>query len=148
MDIVRKHEVDVLIILAGEHRVEAIDFPGEQSHAFVFGCRTIQSDEPKQEEVRGLHQFWKDHLAIEGCERGVIDIAAVVVLKTDEAGVFDAVALRRRGGKKNALRQRLLGLKLNLVIRLGQHQNSPDRFLIRQARLPHFDFEIGAQFFQ
>ena len=146
--VVGKHEVDVLVVLAGEHGIEAVDFPGEDGHAFVLGGRTVQGDEPKEEEVRSLHQLWQDHLAIEGREGGVVDVGTVIVLETDEPGVFDAVALRRRGRKNDALRQPLLGLKLNLVVGPGQHQNSPDRVPIRQAGLLHFGFEISAQLFQ
>ena len=100
------------------------------------------------EEVRSLHQLWQDHLAIEGREGGVVDVGAVIVLETDEPGVFYAVALRRRGRENDAFRQPLLGLKLNLVIGPGQHQNSLNGVLIRQAGLLHFGFEIGAKFFQ
>src|SRR6266849_2053389 len=148
VDVVGKHEVDVLIVLAGEHGIEAIDFPGEDGHAFVLGGRTIKGNESKEEEVRSLHQLWQDHLAIEGREGGVVDVGAVIVLETDEPGVFDAVALRRRGRENDAFRQPLLRLKLDLIIGPGQHQNSPDGVPIRQAGLLHFGFEIGAQFFQ
>ena len=100
------------------------------------------------EEVRSLHQLWQDHLAIEGREGGVVDVGAVIVLETHEPGVFDAVELRRRGRENDAFTQPLLGLKLNLVIGPGQHQNSLNGVLIRQAGLLHFGFEIDAQFFQ
>src|SRR5216684_1195285 len=93
VDVVGKHEVDVLVVLAGEHGIEAVDFPGEDGHAFVFRGRTVQSDEPKEEEVRSLHQLWQDHLAIEGREGGIVDVGSVIVLETDEPGVFDTVAL-------------------------------------------------------
>ena len=148
VDVVGKHEVDVLVVLAREHGIEAVDFPGEDGHAFVLRGRTVQGDEPKEEEVRSLHQLWQDHLTIEGGEGGVVDVGAVIVLETDEPGVFDAVALRRRRRENNAFRQLLLGLKLNLVVGPGQHQNSPDGVPIRHAGLLHFGFEIGAQFFQ
>ena len=36
VDVVGKHEVDVLVVLAGEHGIEAVDFPGEERHAFVL----------------------------------------------------------------------------------------------------------------
>jgi hypothetical protein len=41
VDVVGKHEVDVLVVLAGERGIEAVDFPGEDSHAFVFGARQL-----------------------------------------------------------------------------------------------------------
>ena len=53
----------------------------------------FKRDEPKEEEVRSLHQLWQDHLAIEGRESGIVDVGAVIVLETDEPGVFDTVAL-------------------------------------------------------
>ena len=114
------------------------------------GGRTVQGDEPKAEEVRSLHQLRQDHLAIEGGEGGVVDVGAVIVLETDEPGVLDAVALRRRGRENDAFRQLLFGLELNLVIGPGQHPNSLRivRLAIRQAELLHFGFETGAKFFQ
>ena len=141
VDVVGKHQVDVLVVLAGEHGIEAVDLPGEQGHAFVLGGRTVQGDEPKEEEVGGLHQFRHDHLAIEGGEGGVVDVGAVIVLEADEAGVFDAVALRRRGREEDALGQLLFGLELNFVVGPGQHPNPLRRVLIflrhsiRQAEL-------------
>ena len=119
MHVVRKHDVDIFIVLAGKHGIKAIDFPGEQSHTLIFGRRTVQRDEPKAEEVRGLNQFGQDQLAIERCEGCIVDVRSVIVLKADEPGVFDAIALRRRGWEENSLRQLLLRLKLNLIVGLG-----------------------------
>ena len=39
MDVVGKHQIDVLVVLTGEHGIEAIDLPRENGHAFVFGGR-------------------------------------------------------------------------------------------------------------
>ena len=100
MDVVGKHQVDVLVVLAGEHGIEAADLPGEDRHAFVFGGRAIQGNESKVEEVGSLHQFRHDDPAIEGGEGRVVDVGAVVVLEANEAGVLDAVALGRRGREK------------------------------------------------
>src|ERR1039457_2931291 len=94
--VVRKHDVDVFIVLAGKHGINAVDFPGEHGHAFVFGGRTIQRDKPKAEEVGSLHQFGQNHLAIECREGGVVDVGSIIVLEAHEPGVFDTVALRRR----------------------------------------------------
>src|SRR6516162_2869290 len=102
----------------------------------------------KRRKSEALHQLWQDQLAIEGREGGVVDVGAVIVLETDEPGVFDTVALRRRSREKDAFTQLLLGLKLNLVIGPGQDPNSLDGALIRQAGPLPFDFEIGAKFFQ
>jgi len=57
-----------LVVLAGEHGIEAVDFPGEHGHAFVSAAGPFKRDEPKAEEVRSLHQFRQDHLTIEGRE--------------------------------------------------------------------------------
>src|ERR1039458_517463 len=145
--VVRKHDVDVFIVLARKHGIQAIDFAVEHGHAFVFCGRTIQSDKPKAEEVRSLHQFGQNHLAIECREGGVVDVGAIIFLEADEPGVFDTVALRWRGWEKNPFRQLLLGLKLNLIVGPGQSQHPSDRVPVRHARLIHFHFETGAQFF-
>src|ERR1039457_4435678 len=89
----KKKWLFVFVAGGGELGVEAVDFPGEHGHAFVFGGRTIQRDEPKEQEVRSLHQFGQDHLAIEGREGGIVNVGAVIVLETDETSVFDTVAL-------------------------------------------------------
>src|ERR1022692_4010422 len=117
--IVRKHDVDVFIVLAGKHGIKAVDFAREHGHALVFRGRTIQRDEPKAEEVRSLHQLGQNYLAIEGCEGGVVYVGAIIFLEVDEPGVFDTVALRRRGWEKNPLGQLLLRLKMNLIVGLG-----------------------------
>ena len=36
VDVVGKHQVDVLVVLAGEHGIAAVDLPREDGHAFVF----------------------------------------------------------------------------------------------------------------
>ena len=46
MDVLGKHDVDVFVALARKHGIEAIDLSGEDSHAFVFGRRTIQANAP------------------------------------------------------------------------------------------------------
>ena len=43
VDVVGKHEVDVLVVLAGEHGIAAVDLAGEECHAFVLGGRTVQA---------------------------------------------------------------------------------------------------------
>src|SRR6185503_9067899 len=119
VDVVGKHEVDVLIVLAGEHGVESVDLSGEERHAFVLGGRTVQGDEPKAKKVRSLHQLRQDDLAIEGGKGGIVDAGPVIVLETNEPGIFDPVALRRRGREDNTFRQTLLWLELNFVIGSG-----------------------------
>jgi len=54
VDAVGKHKVDVLVVLSREHRIEAIDFPGEDGHSFVFGGRTVQVNEWKRRKLRVL----------------------------------------------------------------------------------------------
>src|SRR6516164_1897181 len=130
VDVVGEHEINALVVLAREHGIVPIDFSGEDGHAFVLGGRAIQSDEAKSKKINRLHQFRHHDLAIEGRECRVVDVAAVVVLETDEPRILNAVALRGRGRKNDALRKLLLGLELNLVVRLGQHPNPPCAVLI------------------
>src|SRR3954454_20072738 len=117
MDVIREHDVDVLVVLTREHGIPAIDFARENSHSFVLGGRAVQGDEPKQKEIGGLNELRHNHLAIVSSERRIINVCAVVISKANEAGVFNTVALRRRGGKDNSLRQRLVALELNFVVR-------------------------------
>src|SRR3984885_9329059 len=124
VDVVGIHKIDILVVLAGEHGKEAFDFPGEQGHTFVFRGRSIQGSEPEQKKVGSIHQLRHHYLAIVGGEGGVIDLSAIVVLETDEAGVFDAVPLRGGGWKKNAFGQPLFGLELDLEVRPGQEPDT------------------------
>src|SRR4051812_15669855 len=112
MHIVGKHYVDVLVVLAGEHRIQTTDLPGENSHAFVLGGRTVQRYKPKVEEVRSFYQFGHDGSAIKGREGSVVDVGAVIVLEPGETGVLDSIALRRRCRKKYTFRYLLFGLEL------------------------------------
>jgi hypothetical protein len=57
VDVVGKHDVDALVVLAGEHAIKAVDFPGKEGHAFVLGGRTIQGNESEKEEVRRFYQL-------------------------------------------------------------------------------------------
>ena len=159
MDVVGKHDVDVLVVLAGEHGIGAVDFPGKEGHAFVFGGRTIQGDEPKKEEVRSFYQLRHDHFAIEGSEGGVVNVSAVIVLETNKPCVLNTVPLRGSSRKNNALRQLLVWLELHFVVGASQHPNSLCDVLIvvrhfvreaelLQAKLVHMGFQIGAQLFQ
>src|SRR5439155_25872827 len=139
-------------VLPGEHRIKAIDFPGEDGHSFVFGGRTVQANESKEKKVRGLHQLWHHDLSIEGGEGRVVEVTVVNVLETDKPCVLDAVTLRGNGWENDSLRQLLFGLELNFVVGPGQHPN-PLRLVliflhnsIRQAEL--FGSETGAKIFQ
>src|SRR6516164_3777865 len=159
VDVVGKHDVDVLVVLAGEHGIEAVDFPREEGHTFVFGGRTIQSNESKKEEVGRFYQLRHDHFAIEGSEGSVVDVSAVIVLETNKPCVLNTVPLRGSSRENNALRQVLVRLELHFVVGASQHPNSLCDVLIvvhhsiRQAellqpKLVHFGFQIGAQLFQ
>src|SRR5437016_2064047 len=74
VDVIGKHDVDVLVVLAGEHGIEAVDFLRKEGHAFVFDGGTIQSNESKEEEIRSFYQLRHDHFAIEGSEGGVVNV--------------------------------------------------------------------------
>ena len=102
VDGIGKHKIDVLVVLPGEHRIKAIDFPGEDGHSFVFGGRTVQANESKEKKVRGLHQLWHHDLSIEGGEGRVVDVTVVTVLETDKPCVLDAVTLRGNGWENDS----------------------------------------------
>ena len=99
-------------------------FRGNRAMPLFCAAGPFKRDEAKSQEIRCLHEFRHDDLAVEGRECRVVDVAAVVILETDEPGVLNAVALRGRGRKNDALGKLLLGLKLDLVVRSGQHPDT------------------------
>src|SRR5690348_1967081 len=97
--VVGKHQVNVLVVLAGEHSVLAVDLSWKDGHAFVLSSRTIERNKVKQKEIEGFHQLRYHDSPIECREGRVIDARTVVVQKRNEPRVLDAIALRRRGWK-------------------------------------------------
>src|ERR1039457_1343526 len=126
---VREHEINVLRVLPGQHGIGAIDLPGEQSHPFVLDRWTIQSHELKKKEVVRLQQLRNAELPVKSCEGGIVDVASVVVLKSYEAGILDAVSLRAGHGENNSLGQALLRRELDRGVGFGQHGDSLQRVL-------------------
>ena len=103
MNVVGEHDENVLVVLAREHGVVAVDFAREQRHAFVLHGGAVERDELEMNEVRRLQQLRQDDLAVVSGVGRVVGEAAVVVLEADEARVLDAVALAGRGRKEDAL---------------------------------------------
>src|SRR5208283_4692351 len=101
VDVVGEHQVDILVILAGEHGIAAADLPREHGHALVFGGWTVQGNESELEEVGSLDQLWHHDPAIESGERRVVDMGSMVFPEANEARVLDAVTLGGCGWKKN-----------------------------------------------
>jgi len=145
--------MDALVVLAGEHGIETIYLSGENSHALVFSRGTVQRDESKAEEIRGFHEFRHHHSAVVGGESRVIDVSAVIIPEMNESGVFDAIPLGGSGRENDALRQLLIGLELDLAVRLGHRPNSISGILMLQqpfglARLVQVGSDIGGKFFE
>src|ERR1700737_5620467 len=78
VDVVGKHQVYVLVVLARKHGIEPVDFPREERHAFVRRGWTVQRNDPKAEETRSFHQLRHHHPAIVGGEGRVVDVGAVL----------------------------------------------------------------------
>ena len=93
MNVVRKHQENVLVVLAREHGVFPIDFARKQRHPFVLHGGTVKRAEFEMNEIGGLQQLRQCDFAIVSGVGGVVGKAAIVVLETDEARIFDPVAL-------------------------------------------------------
>ena len=93
MEEVGFHDVDVLPVLAGEHRIGAVDAPGKQGHALVGDLGTVERADAEAHEVVGLEELRQDHAAVEGSEGGAVANRAVILDEAHEAGVLDAVGL-------------------------------------------------------
>ena len=61
VDVVGEHQIDVLVVLAGEHGVQSVDLPWKQRYTFVLGGRAVQSSESKEEKIGGLDNLRHDH---------------------------------------------------------------------------------------
>ena len=57
------------------------------------------------EEVRGFNELRQDQFAVVRCVRGVVGFLAVLILKMNEAGILDAIALGGSDGKQHAFGQ-------------------------------------------
>ena len=124
MDVVREHDENVLVVLARDHRVVAVNLSREQRHAFVLHGGTVERDEFEVQEILRLQQLRQNDLSVVSGVGRVVDEGAVVVLETDEASVLDAVALAGRGRKDDALRDRLAFGKAHFVIRLREQPDA------------------------
>src|SRR5436190_1208531 len=99
MRVVRKHEEQVFIILAGDHGIASVDAPGEEGHAFVLYCPSVEGESAKIKKVGGFEQLRKNRATVVGRISRVIHDAAVVLDETDEAGILHAVAFIGGDGK-------------------------------------------------
>ena len=139
MDVVGEHQEDVLVVLAREHGVLAVDLAREQRHALVLHGGAVERAEFEMDKVRRLQQLRQRDLAVVSGVGRVVGEAAVVVLEADEARVLDAVALAGRGRKEDALRDPAAGSKVHFVVRLGQQQDAARGTVSRgvgRVRLP------------
>ena len=118
MDVVGKHDQNVLVVLARKHNVTAVDFAREKRHALVFHGGAIERAEFEVDKVRRLQQLRKGNLAVVGGVSCVVGEAAILVLEADKASVLDAVPLACRGRKDDALRDLAAGGEVYFVVRL------------------------------
>ena len=102
MDIIGKDQIQVLVVLPGNHGIQPIDLSRKEGHALVLCSRAVQGDKPELKEVGGFHELRHHHPTVIGGEGGVVHGAAIFVLKPDEPGVFYAVPLRGRSRKDDA----------------------------------------------
>ncbi len=100
---VRVHQIDVLVVLPREHRVQPPNLAGEQREALVPHLGAVERADPEPQEVVGLEDLRQDHLAVERGVGRVVADRAVVVEELDEPGVLDAVGLGRRRGEDDPL---------------------------------------------
>ena len=117
------HQVDVLVVLPGEHRVLPVDHPGEEGEPLVPDLRPVQGAHLEVEEVLGLEHLRQGHPAVVGGVGGVVADPAVVVGEPDEPGVLDPVGLGGRRREDDPFRDVQLGAEADLVVGLGQHEH-------------------------
>src|ERR1039458_7149904 len=104
MNVRRKHDQNIFVVLAREHDKLAVDLAREQRHALVLHGGTVERAEFEMHEVRCLQQLRQRDLAVIGSVGREVSEAAIVLLEPDETRVLDAIALAGRGRKQHALR--------------------------------------------
>ena len=78
----------------------------------------------ESQKVFRFQQLRQHHLSVVGAIGRVVSAAAVIVVKVNESGVFDAVAFGRAEGKDQAFGQLVIGRVLDFVVRFRQHDDS------------------------
>ena len=108
-ELVRLHELQVLAVQPGEHRVAAGDAAREQRHALVAHGVAAHRQEAEAPEILGAQQLRRDLLPRIGRVGGVVGDAAVVLDEAHEADVLDPVALPQRDREDHPLGERRRG---------------------------------------
>src|SRR5689334_14082779 len=101
MNVLRKHDKNVFVVLTGKHGVLPVNLAGKKRHAFVLYRGAVERIEFEMDEVRRLQQLRQSNLAVVRGVSRVVGEAAIVVLKMHEARVFDAVALAGGGREEH-----------------------------------------------
>src|SRR3954464_10160111 len=104
MKVVRKHQMDVFIILPAKHRIVAVQLARKERHAFVLHGWTVEGDEFEMEEIGRFDELRQNHFAVVCGIGRVISWGSLFVGKKNETRVLDAIALRGGGGEQYALR--------------------------------------------
>ena len=129
VEVVGKHDEEVLVILPGEHRIAAVDAAREERHAFVLHRAAIERQHAEVQEILGFQELGKNGMAVVGGVSGVVHHRAVVVGELDEAGILDAVAFIRTDRKDDALAHPELGRESQLVVGIRQPLDALERAL-------------------
>src|SRR5690349_7562777 len=64
MQVIAIHDEQILIVLAGEHRVLAVDFAREESHALVLDGGPVECAEFEMKEIARFKKLREDEFAI------------------------------------------------------------------------------------
>ena len=91
--VLRKHYVNILVVLPRQHVVKTLNFSREHRHALVLHRGTIKGADLEMEEILGLQQLRKECAAVIGRIRGVIDRRLVSTLKANKPRVLDSITL-------------------------------------------------------
>src|ERR1700694_1822233 len=125
------NQMEVLVVLPTDHRIAAIDFPWEQSHALIARRRSAEWSHPERSKIRRFEQLRADRPAAIGCV-GCVECFLSVVVEFNESSLLDAVCLGVRDRKDDGVAQFFVWLKDHFdIVALGPRGPAP-RFSTRR----------------
>src|SRR6202521_365501 len=132
--VVGMNQMEALVVLPTDHRIAAIDFPWEQSHALIACRRSAEWSHPERSEIRRFQQLRADRPAAIGCV-GCVECSLCVVVEFNESSVLDAVCLGVRDRQDDAFAQFFVWLKGHFdIVAIGLCRPASDFWDRRETR--------------